>query len=114
MKKVAVILLVVCFMLSFSATSFAAAQKGAATKLDRGLKNVALGWTEIPKAITDTTKNKNVLVGLTVGTIKGILNAFSRTVSGTVDVATFTAGTYEKPAIKPIMTGGSAAATTGK
>ena len=36
------------------------------SKLERGSKNVALGWTEIPKSIMDTTKEENVLVGLTL------------------------------------------------
>jgi putative exosortase-associated protein (TIGR04073 family) len=100
-------------VLSFTTVSFAEGKR-AGTKLERGVKNVALGWTEIPKNIVDTSKKQNFVVGLTIGTIKGVLNAFARTVSGAADVATFPSGTYDRPSIKPSMTGESAPAAKAK
>lgn len=56
------------------------------------LRNALLGWLEIPAAIIEVTNStKNPLVGLTAGTIKGIVRAFPKTVSGAA--ATVTPGT---------------------
>ena len=72
-------------------------------KIQRTTGNVALGWTEVPKAITQVTKDTdNPFLGITVGLLKGVANAFARTVSGIVDAATL-----HKPGddeiIKPTM-----------
>ena len=109
MRKIFTVLLVVFIVLSFT-TMTLAAEKRAATKLERGVKNVAFGWTEIPKTIVDTSKKDGAVVGVTIGTLKGICQAVARTLSGTVDVATFPAGTYDKPALKPSMIPGATAA----
>jgi putative exosortase-associated protein (TIGR04073 family) len=102
MVKSLAVFLIAAMVLSFSTATFAA-NKESDTKLERGAKNIAFGWTEIPKDILDTSHESNGVVGITVGTVKGICNAFARTVSGIVDVATFKTGTYEKPIIKPSM-----------
>ena len=78
----------------------------AYTKGERGVKNIALGWTEIPKTIYDTSKEKNMFVGLTFGTLKGVFNAFARTVSGSADVVSAPMGSYEKQPMKPTMVTG--------
>lgn len=105
MRRLLVILLVALIVLGWSTSMFAAggekAERGA--KLERGAKNLAFGWTEIPKSIVDTSKSSNALVGITVGTIKGVFQAVARTVSGAVDVATFPVAAYDRPAIKPSM-----------
>ena len=49
----------------------------------QGAKNALLGWMEIPKSIvTVTNESKNPLTGLTRGTLKGIVKAFPKTISG--------------------------------
>jgi len=101
-RSLLVLLLVVSMVLAFSAVTLAA-PKASSEKLERGSKNLVLGWTEIPKNIVDTSKKSGVIVGVTVGTIKGVLQAFARTVSGAVEVATFPVGAYDRPAIKPSM-----------
>lgn len=104
MRKILVVLLAIAMISVFSTVTFAS-EKGAAAqaKLARGAKNVALGWTEIPKNIVNTSKQSNVLAGVTVGTVKGLLQAVARTVSGVVDTVTFPIGPYDKPAVKPSM-----------
>lgn len=83
-------------------------------RLERGAKNVALGWTEIPNSIVNVTKDtNNPFLGITVGLIKGTLNTFARTLSGVVDVVTSPIpqkGKEEK--LKPEMVEVAAAADT--
>lgn len=58
-------------------------------KAARGVKNILLGWTEIPKRIISVTKKtENPIWGLLVGTYEGTLKAVGRTISGVVDVLT--------------------------
>lgn len=103
MRKISIMLLAVFFMLSLTTMVLAVEKKASDIKLERGTKNVLLGWTEIPKQIVQTTKNSNLLVGVTVGTVKGILQAFSRTVSGAVDATTFTVAPAGPQPVKPSM-----------
>ena len=103
MGKIFIILLTISIIAVFSTATFAAQKSPVETKIERGVKNVALGWTEIPKSIKNTSNKSNIIVGLTAGTIKGVFQAVARTISGAVDVVTFPVGTYNKPAIKPSM-----------
>ena len=53
----------------------------------RGLANMLLGWTEIPKSICEVTcETKNPIWGLTGGACKGIGKAIPRTVGGAADI----------------------------
>jgi len=71
-------------------------------KAERGMKNILLGWTDIPKSIIQVTKDsKNPIWGLTGGTLQGIGKAFPRTVSGIVDVVSFPIGDYDKSPVHP-------------
>lgn len=74
---------------------------GPNEKMFRGVKNLLFGWTEIPKSIVSTTKESNPIVGLTLGTLKGVRRAFPKTVSGIADVVTFPVGGYKEPLINP-------------
>ena len=101
MKK----LIITAIMLSIiiSAFSFSAIAQEGNDKVVRVKNNVALGWTEIPDAIVQTTKDTdNPFLGITVGLLKGVLNAFARTASGMVDAATITKPS-DTPAVKPSM-----------
>jgi putative exosortase-associated protein (TIGR04073 family) len=109
-RSLLVLLLVVAMVFAFSSVTLAA-HDGNSPKLARGMKNVGLGWTEIPKNIVDTSKQSNVIAGVTVGVIKGVCQAVARTISGAVDVVTFPVGTSDRPAIKPSMIPESPAAT---
>jgi putative exosortase-associated protein (TIGR04073 family) len=102
-KVLTVLILVAAIVMVSSSAVLAASGTLSGTKMERGVKNVALGWTEIPKQIVDTSKQSNVIAGVTVGLVKGVLQAFARTASGAVDVATFPVGAYDRPAIKPSM-----------
>lgn len=58
-------------------------------KLSGGVKEVATGWTEVPKEMADTTQEKNVVEGVTVGAIEGAGKAVVNTTKGVVDATTF-------------------------
>jgi len=101
MKK----LIVTAIMLSIiiSAFSFSAIAQEENDKVVRVKNNVVLGWTEIPDAIVQVTKDTdNPFLGITVGLLKGVLNAFARTTSGLVDAVTI-AKPSDTPAVKPSM-----------
>jgi len=103
MKRIIASGLIALMIMSIWSVACDAAPKIDDGKLERGSKNALLGWTEVPKTILDTTKEKNLLVGLTLGTLEGIINAFARTVSGVVDVGTLPVGEQGEPAVKPAM-----------
>lgn len=114
MKRPFVLLLVVCVavgMLSlsvlaqdkFQGTSQGKSQAKSQDKLQNTTGNLALGWTEIPKAVTAVTKDTdNPFLGITVGLLKGVANAFARTASGVADVVTLHKADQQE-IIKPSM-----------
>ncbi|MBU0570751.1 MAG: exosortase system-associated protein, TIGR04073 family [Candidatus Omnitrophica bacterium] len=113
MKKFLVLILVVAF--AFTCTAVFALEKpvaevagqesqypaGPMQKLGRGIGNMALGWTELPKGIINQTKETNLLQGLIFGTLKGACQTVARTVSGIADAVTFPFPAYDKSAISP-------------
>ncbi len=109
MKKLFCVAIIILLALSFAGISYAAAACsskdiacGAMNKAGRGLKNLCLGWTDIPLSIYNTTNDtKNAALGLTVGAWDGFKKAFPRTISGAVDLVTFPIPDYEKSPVKP-------------
>ena len=94
--------LLVCITISTLSLS-AIAEDKEQDKLQKTTGNVLLGWTEIPKAVAAVTKDSdNPFLGITVGLLKGIANAFARTVSGAADVVTLHKKDQEE-VIKPSM-----------
>ena len=76
--------------------------RGAGLKIERGVKNLLFGWTEIPKSVINVTReSKNPIWGITGGALQGLGRAFPRTVSGAADVVSFPIADYEKTPIKP-------------
>lgn len=60
-----------------------------ATKMARGVANVATGWLELPKQIYYTAKDDGVAKGVFVGPLKGVIMTLVRTASGVGEMATF-------------------------
>ncbi len=58
-------------------------------KFVRGITNLATGWLEVPKNISNESRKSNAGVGLTWGSVKGGLHAVGRTTVGALDTATF-------------------------
>ena len=81
MKRVFIIALVTAIILGITLPMAAEPIKIGTEKLKRGGKNIVLGWTEVPDAIIRVTKDtNNPFLGITVGLVKGILNAFANEV----------------------------------
>lgn len=69
-------------------------------KAARGVKNILLGWTELPKRVINKTKETgNPIWGLIAGTYEGALKAVWRTFSGVSDVLTAPANPTGEPYI---------------
>lgn len=62
---------------------------GVADKFSRGFANTVTGWVELPKEISNTSKESNIGMGLTVGLAKGVMHTIGRTVVGVVELVTF-------------------------
>ncbi len=59
------------------------------SKLTRGLINIVTGWVEFPKQIYEVSRDKDVVVGITYGSIKGVADTVIRTGAGVYETATF-------------------------
>jgi putative exosortase-associated protein (TIGR04073 family) len=109
MKKLFCAAIIILLTISFAGLSYAAEACtgkdmacGAMNKAGRGLKNLCLGWTDIPLSIYNTTNDtKNAALGLTLGAWEGFKKAFPRTISGAVDLATFPIPDYDKSPVRP-------------
>jgi putative exosortase-associated protein (TIGR04073 family) len=72
------------------AAETASAPSMAAQKAEKGVRNMLLGWTDIPKSIIQVTRDsENPFLGITAGTLRGLGKAFPRTISGIADAVTF-------------------------
>ncbi|TRZ53953.1 MAG: exosortase system-associated protein, TIGR04073 family [Dehalococcoidia bacterium] len=65
------------------------AAENAGEKLAGGVGEAATGWAEVPREMADTTRDTNVIEGVTLGTVKGAGEAVVKTTKGVVDTATF-------------------------
>lgn len=108
MKKLFCAAIIILMVMSFTGLLYAAdstcgdACKGAMEKAGRGLKNLCLGWTDIPLSVYQvTTDTKNAAIGLTAGLWDGFKKAFPRTISGAVDLVTFPIPDYSKSPVSP-------------
>ncbi|MDE2389517.1 MAG: exosortase system-associated protein, TIGR04073 family [Betaproteobacteria bacterium] len=77
--------ILICF---FMMTSPVKAESYFIDKLSQGAANVAFGFIEIPKNIINITNDQNILVGLTWGLIRGVIQGVSRTLVGGMEVIT--------------------------
>ena len=62
---------------------------GAMTKLGRGAVNFATGWVEIPKRISETSRDQGAAAGWTWGLLRGLGYGFVRTAAGVYEMFTF-------------------------
>ena len=71
-------------------------------KFARGIKNILLGWTEIPLRMVDITNESNDPVkGAVFGLFQGTLKAIARTGSGICDVVTAPIAPDKGPLMSP-------------
>jgi putative exosortase-associated protein (TIGR04073 family) len=127
MKKNAIVVLILLFVLSlFCGTSAQADYEGdeyidfgevkrlevidlnkipygqkPINKLDRGLINLTTFWMELPGEMAKVSNEQNPLLGVTVGTVQGLFASVVRAGSGLFDTVTFFVPPYDKPIVKP-------------
>jgi len=71
-------------------------------RAERGLKNLLLGWTDIPRSVIAVTGDtRNPVWGITAGAFKGICTAFPRTLSGITDIVLSPAAGCDSDPVKP-------------
>lgn len=59
-----------------------------ASKVGHGIVNATTGFLELPKNIVNVSREQNVLVGLTWGTTRGIMQSICRSAAGGMEIAT--------------------------
>jgi putative exosortase-associated protein (TIGR04073 family) len=91
----------VCFFVIFTLLTSACFAQDAGKKLIRGVGNILTGCLEIPVNVYQTSKEKNVFIGLTWGLIKGLGMSVVRTAAGVYDTLTFPFPLPES--YKPVM-----------
>ncbi|MEY4210767.1 MAG: hypothetical protein RLZ92_1148 [Pseudomonadota bacterium] len=52
------------------------------SKASQGVVNIVTGFIEIPKNIVNISHDQNIFLGLSWGTLRGLIHAISRTVVG--------------------------------
>lgn len=76
----------------------------APNKMSDGVINIATCWTDIPRRVTEVSKESNVVAGSTVGFAEGVVLGVARGISGIVDAATYPVDPDDKPMVKPMYT----------
>lgn len=91
MKRVLKSLLVLSALLFFTPQAAMAESYriNAGEKLVGGIANVATGFIELPKTMILTSQRENLLYGMTIGLVKGVMHTAGRTLIGALNVATF-------------------------
>ena len=62
---------------------------GVVAKFSRGFANTATGWLEIPKHVINESKSSNVVYGVTLGLLEGVMHTVGRTLVGVMELGTF-------------------------
>ena len=98
---VSVTTLILSFALILGTVAQAEAADSRGTKFARGTTNVLTGWLELFNNIWQVSKDENPVLGITLGTFKGVGMSLVRTASGLFDIFTFYMEPYDSPLIEP-------------
>lgn len=90
--KVTWLLPVLATLFAFSAQCRAESSDGYGAsfpdKLSHGFANMTMGMLELPKNVINHTSDSNILVGISLGTLRGAFEGASRTLVGVADALT--------------------------
>ena len=95
MRRVSVIVFLLCLVLSFSAYGADKYVKSSVEKAKQGFTNLITGWLEVPYQIVKGynrgfgQKGKNKIMGGTLGIFRGVVYGVGRTANGAYEVVTF-------------------------
>lgn len=99
-KWTGVLVLAVLFSVPFTSSALAAGNP--ATKLTRGIVNLATGWIEVPVQMAERKSYDDTKVmWLVHGLLEGVRQAGRRTLMGAWDVITFPIAPYDRPTLDP-------------
>jgi len=70
-------------------------------KMGQGAINTLTSWVDVPRKISEESEERNIIAGCTLGFGEGVAVGLARTASGVYDMATFSAGPYNKPLMDP-------------
>ena len=99
------VVIVVALLLAFGATAYAeeAVPEGPQftvfTKLGRGIKNIVVAPIEIPVSVFNVAADTDFAVGLTAGTLAGLVSGVERIACGGIDICTCLFPPYDRPLI---------------
>jgi len=97
-RRVCAMFLIGFMILSLVETACAAT---AWDKLKRGVINSSLCFLEVPKQISQESKDHDKFTGFVYGTISGTGYAAARATTGIIDTGTFLIPEYDKPIMDP-------------
>jgi putative exosortase-associated protein (TIGR04073 family) len=95
MKRVSVIVFILCLVISFSAYGENKYVSSSVDKAKQGFTNLITGWLELPFQVVKGYKGgwgkekKNKLLGGTFGIFRGVVHGVGRTASGAYELVTF-------------------------
>jgi len=95
MRRVSVIVFLLCLVLSFSAYGEEKYVKSSVEKAKQGFTNLITGWLELPYQVVKGYKHgfghkgKNKILGGTLGIFRGVVYGVGRTADGAYEVVTF-------------------------
>jgi putative exosortase-associated protein (TIGR04073 family) len=91
---------------SYCHSSAEAYTQAMATKLARGVTNVATGWMELPRSVYVKGRDKGALQGMTIGLLQGVGMTVVRTVAGAFEAISFlvpSPGFYDPLLERPLV-----------
>ena len=65
------------------------------SKVSQGTANIVTGFIEIPKNVVNISHDQNILVGITWGTLRGVIHSVGRTLLGGAELITSPFATEE-------------------
>ncbi len=95
MRRVSVIVFLLCLVLYFSAYGEEKYVKSSVEKAKQGFTNLITGWLELPYQVVKgynhgfRQKGKNKILGGTFGILRGVVYGIGRTADGAYEVVTF-------------------------
>lgn len=96
-NKLSIAVILSCSLLASQAANADSASCGSCftSKVSQGTANIVTGFVEIPKNIVNISHDQNIFVGITWGTLRGVVHAVSRTLVGGVELISSPIATEE-------------------
>ncbi len=96
-NKLSIAVILSCSLLASQAANADSASCGSCftSKVSQGVANIVTGFIEIPKNVINISHDQNILVGITWGTLRGVIHTVGRTLLGSAELITSPIATEE-------------------